>query len=113
MPGEGLDSGMLERKPLCPDRADQFDRANAVRPLRENQVTTRRALPRLDVAQNRGRRPSLRLTDPLRSGSQGDATHHIASRPLAMNSQLIRAEPMIMVTEAIATSGTLPLVAKK
>jgi hypothetical protein len=37
----------------------------------------------------------------------------MASRPCAMNSQLIRAAPMIMATEPIAASGTLPLVTRK
>jgi hypothetical protein len=45
-----LNPGVLKREAMHPDHANQFDRANAVCLLRENQVTPRRAFPHLDVA---------------------------------------------------------------
>jgi hypothetical protein len=53
MSGEGLDSGMLERKPPRTDGAHELDRTNVVRLLGEDEVAPHGAFPRLDVAKDR------------------------------------------------------------
>jgi hypothetical protein len=53
VPGEWLDTCVLEGEAFCPDSANKLDGTSAVGFLGKDQVAPRRALPRLDVAQDR------------------------------------------------------------
>jgi hypothetical protein len=53
MTGEGLDSGVLERKPFRTEGAHKLNRTDARRVLGEDEIASHGAFPRLDGAQDR------------------------------------------------------------